>query len=1055
MNASPDHRELPELTNEQIETLYHICLAASKARGSIFAALFAHYHSHFEQNGLDTSRDNTIFRWLFPIGDSARRDKSAGQSVDLVRHLRSVLAAQGIETVLSDEDYNEAGHEETASLRISHTPPRKERNRPDRRVSFDDARLEETWLSEHSELRRASPHLSNQGLLSQPPRRSRDFGQPQRARSTSSSTRYQTRQPAPKHFQQTSPSSPYTSDYGDQRNPTLLFEVSQTQLEQHAEAFFDTTNVRTLRRYLHVWHDQALALQSARGQAWAFAANFDRRKLLKDSLDTLLATLIARREERQRIMDAERLEREAHAREQQRILSLEAKADKLLRVRDGKLVYKGFSHWLEALRYQRRAIEDAKQFLLRMRYFHKWRRITVENVTKARSVLSRKYLKLWRAQKDRRALAEEQATANFQETVTKKYLQYLRLKFRERRLPDLLQERKELGVLHTLQTRMQAVRLQTSKADDFRTRKLLSLGLHRVAEATRAQQQATRLAEDHRGRTALVNCFSALQLRAKLTPRKKTVASKVDLDLKRKALGVWKLHFKLTRQAAEVDRKRILQSAWTSWNDALRCRALGQRMDERVLVESLYKWVLQTRLRDFQRRQNGNLLTRVMSAWHYKLQTREATLEQAATTFAANQRRRTLRSGMVRLNLALRQQEDAERAAVEFANSRTLPSVLDVWKQQTAHARMLAKWAVDARFYCLTTRTIRLWRERTEEHKHSRRRDAYAQVRAKIKLRLVRQCFAKLQDRCAEFRAMQGEAETRASARLFAIGTDAFDKIRGKTAQCQDLKIRAIAMDQEKLLASALSALVNQRADLSAMEQQALVFRQESDLSLLAGALKRVQWVTFTAARRGETADALWARNRDQHIKNMIRHWASRAARLKAAKADEVRRNEVESPSLRPASRAAARSAERPAFNSSPPVASATPAYMRTPSRSRKTGRFKPLPTPAHFTPMAFDPGYFITTPGPLTNARSEREVEDGGEEDVFEGLTPQITPFARKLRAGGISNTPARAPPSALRSSVFGRSTAAGGTAKSVRFAGSSRFGSGKSRMSPTDEST
>lgn len=975
--------------------------------------------------------------------------------MDLVRHLRSVLAAQGIETVLSNEEYDEGADEEAQSLRVSQTPPRKSRSRPDRRVSFDDAKLEETWLSEHSHFGQYSPHPAHQGLLSQAPRRSRDYGQPQRARSTSSSNRYQARQPAPKHFQETSSASPYASDYGDQNNPTLIFEISQTQLEQHAEAFFETTNVRTLRRYLHVWHDQALALRSARGQAWSFADNFDRRKLLRDSLDTLLATLVARRADRQRILDAERVEQEAQVREQHRISSLEDAVTRQLRQRDSRLLYKAFTHWVEATRYQQRATEDAKQFMLQVRYFRKWRKITIENVTKARSILSRKYIRLWRDQRNRKALAHEQAGAYFDERLLAKYLQYLRLTFRERRIPELLQERRELGVLQTLQTRLQALRAHEHHAAQFRDRRLLLVGLRNLTQATQAQQQAAQLAEDHRGRNVLVNCFNVLQIRAKLTPQRRTVASKVDLDLKRKAFGVWRIHLKLTQQAAEVDRKRVLQSAWTSWNDALRCRALGQRINERVLLESLYKWVLQTRMRDFQRQQNGRMLSRVLGEWHNKLHTREAALEQAATTFAANQRRRTLRFGMVRLNLALRQQEDAERAAIEFANSRALPKVLDAWTQQTAHARMLAKWAVDARFYCLATRTIKIWRERTDQHKHSRRRDAYSHIRAKIKLRLVRHCFSKLEEKCVDARAMRSEAEARSNARLFAIGTNAFDKMRDKAAQFEELNAQAVAMYQKKLLGSALSALVNHRAGLIEMEQEAVLFRRESDLSLSASIMRSLQWVTFTATRRLETADALRARNRDQHVKNMIRHWASQAEKRKAAKAEQTRQNEYDSPSLRPASRAAARSAERPAFNSSPPVASATPAYMRTPSRSRKAGRFKPLPTPAHFTPMDFDRAYFVTTPGPLTNARPGSDA-DGEDQEVFEGLTPQITPFARKLRAGGISNTPARAPPSVLRNSVFGRSTAVGGTAKSVRFAGSSRFGGGgQSRLSPAEEGT
>jgi protein SFI1 len=182
-----------------------------------------------------------------------------------------------------------------------------------------------------------------------------------------------------------------------------------------------------------------------------------------------------------------------------------------------------------------------------------------------------------------------------------------------------------------------------------------------------------------------------------------------------------------------------------------------------------------------------------------------------------------------------------------------------------------------------------------------------------------------------------------------------------------------------------------------------------------------------------ESADALRNRNRDQHIKQMLRHWASATAAKRAAAVHESQAREPdddspESPSLRPASRAAMKST----FASSPSVVDhlqSTPGYLRTPTRQRRAGRFRPIPTPAAFTPLAFDPAYMATTPAPLPT----HEVS------AIEGLTPQITPFSRKLRAGGILST-GLGQSSVLRRGELGRSVQ-GGTGKSVRFARGSRF--------------
>ena len=232
-----------------------------------------------------------------------------------------------------------------------------------------------------------------------------------------------------------------------------------------------------------------------------------------------------------------------------------------------------------------------------------------------------------------------------------------------------------------------------------------------------------------------------------------------------------------------------------------------------------------------------------------------------------------------------------------------------------------------------------------------------------------------------------------------------------------------------------MSAMTLSHGHLASLDQQAHQFQRNTNLALEAGALRRLQWAAFTASRKVESADALWARNRDQHIKQMLRHWAAQTATRRAAGAEtgdvsEVHDNEPESPSLRPASRAATRDLDLP---SSPPTQAdlgTTPSYLRTPTRHRRAGRFRPLPTPAPFTPLAFDSGLLTSTPAPVVMTG-----QIGSEERQFEGT---VTPFSRKLGAAGLAQA---APASALRSSVFQRSVQPG-TGKSVRFAGSGRFG-------------
>ena len=320
-------------------------------------------------------------------------------------------------------------------------------------------------------------------------------------------------------------------------------------------------------------------------------------------------------------------------------------------------------------------------------------------------------------------------------------------------------------------------------------------------------------------------------------------------------------------------------------------------------------------------------------------------MEDAEATFLLAQRRRRLTFGMGKLYAAVRAREDDERTALEFANSRLLPSLLSSWSEQAVRCEVLDDWASDARFYTLSTRSLAIWKTRTAERQHQRRRDAYAQVRARIKIRVVGSCFARLRDKCFKLQRLQNDAERIAQDRLFSIGTAAFDSWRANTDRIVEMDQSATALDHQKLLGSALSALSSRQAGIVAMDEQAVAFKHESDLALLAAALKRIQWQQFTAMRRAESADALWARNRDTHMRQMLRYWSGKVSVQRTQRALQERGldpDEPESPSLRPASRAASRSAREPSSGSSAELDGSVPGYMRTPLEVETSG---PIPS--------------------------------------------------------------------------------------------------------------
>ncbi|KAK5107502.1 hypothetical protein LTR62_001074 [Meristemomyces frigidus] len=1053
---APLPEELPELSDEDITLLHQICTLASTDNAPPYRALFAAYEHVFEEQGLEPEHDGVVFRYLLRVGEAAREGGSRTRDgrLDLVGSLKSILQAQGI-TVLEDGEGDAVSEvarepetlESHALLPHGHRNTGQGRQASKRRVSFDDARLDETWLSEHSASLSALPAGSKEarGGSAQGTGRAR-LPEPTRRRARSISSHRTSREIPPKH-RQVSSSTGYTSDLDDHHNPTLLLQSYKTQLEQNAEAFESTAAIRTARRSLHVWHDRALTQYLSQQQAFTIATAYDHRLLAKQVFDQWRRRAFKRKDAR-----AQEL---LHTRQEEHAKQHYARS----------LLWPAFSHWVASMEDQRAAVAMGARHMLRYRYFHRWKTIAQENAVKARSILARKYLAVWRERLARQQLKDEQAVALCEEHRMQMCWRKWFWLFCSRRVEPWRDENTKRRAIKRWKDHLAGRKAQQEIAQRHAQVRDAARAILVLRTRYEQHQMHAEQAQSHHTRGLTCRILQTITLRARLDPIGRTLELKLRLDLQRKAFRIWHLHLTLSQQANEVGRKRILQTAWTQWNDALRCRALGQRIDERVLVENLYKWVLAERMRLFRRTINAKLMRSAIRVWTQTLFARRSQTTDLEAQFVEAQQRRLLNFGMARIHLAIRRREDAERAATEFASARALPNIIMALTARLRDVQRLNKWAADARFYTLCTKSLKAWHEQTVEQQHARRRNAYATVRARIKIRLARNALELWRSKTTIRVDAEVEAENVYQRQAVIVATNTFISWRAKTAQVQQMGEQATALDIQRLITSTVTALGNRHLVLATQHEQASSFRREIDLGLLTSALKKLQWARFTALRRIESADALWLRNRDAHVRSMLRAWAvqtaSRRAHRSGGQLEEEQEQEPESPSLRPASRIADRSAShKPSSFSSPPAEAAqttlTPAYMRTPSRSRRAGRFRPLPTPAAVTPFAFERSYLVTTPAPLPPGLSDPTHTFGGE-DVRPGvLAPQVTPFARKLRAGGfgtggiriergLSGIGAAATPlpAALRSSVLGRSIGpGGGTAKSVRFAGSSRFG-------------
>lgn len=1024
-----------------VHLLHAICTTAAGTQDPPFKALFAAYDFIFADEGVEHEHDGVVFRYLMRLGEQARSSIRAGTWQGYAHALRDLLRAYEITLVDGTEDgLGEEVKEPSTRAKQVHAQSNGCLNTKlqRRRVSFNDSRLDETWLSEQSRSLNASPAPSP-NHLAQPPKRGPEATHDRRSRSTEG-RRSSVRFAEPEVEPALAPAPlPYRSAHQRAGVPESTLQPSHDELEARAEAFYGTCDYRITRHYLHRWIDATLLTQERFTDAYEQAAQYDRHILLNNAFMTLI--------EHARFIWQQR--REAVLHEQ-----WEADAQ---RVYDARLLPKAFTHWLNAARRGHYDTRKAQQWIMQLKYFRRWKQLTLENAVKARSLLSRRLFRRWKGKAAHQETERNQKAAVYEEWLTKRYFRKMIFSWAQTKIvPWRILKAKE-NALGVWRGRLKTLRANDGKAEDRVERTGVSNALHKLRNTLIEHQRLRAAGERHHASKLKTKYLTMLSAQARLTPVASVVSLKCRLDLERRAFGAWSLQLRLSKEAVDVNKRRILQAAWTKWNDALRCRALSQRNNERVVLEVLYRWVLQERLKLFTRTRESRLAQRAFIYLRNHIHKLWWRLDQAFFRYQQGEQRRILSTGMVRLNSAIRRQEDAERAAVEFANLRRLPGVLEVWRGKADHAVRLAQKATRARYYLLGVKTLRLWNEKTTEHKHKRRRGAYTHVRTRLKVRVARESLAKWRDRTARVRSLDETATRLTHERFLVLKTNTLTTWRNKVAHTYQLHKQATLLDQGKLLSGALNTMLASYITVVALEARSRSFLQYTEFMVQATALRRLQWAAFTASRRAESAEALRLRNRDLHVREWLRLWSSKAA-VKRQPPPTTGAEEPESPSLRPASRAAARSASRDRFTSparlrrDEEVDSTTPAYTRTPSRSRRASRFRSLqtlPTPAAVTPMAFDSAYLSTTPAPLQSAVQQPQPSQwqarpaSPAEMILEGLTPQITPFARKLRAGGVGSaataTPGVVPPSALKRSVFGRSGV--GTAKNVRFAGGSRF--------------
>lgn len=992
---------------QDIRILDTICKRATLSKSPPYKALYRCYDAVLKEQGIEERHDNVLFRWLNGIAgviDGARR---TGAAPPIVHAFRDILITHGITVVDDDEEIGEPWLDPRRFKQASRQIVR--------RVSFDDANYEETWLSahtqtldvgtpEHAPLHRMPHYLHERSLHGHSRAKSVPNDKSRSARDQHSNR---------------SPDDVLQESVGGHAHDLISSgNASISALEDRADAILDVKSIQAARQCLSIWSTSLRALQDGQAYDNLRAGKHDFRVLIKQVWDTWLVKVNVRRHKRE---------------DEARRLAVEKRlADSAFDLRRRVI-----SQWLgrldDALHVERQSRED----LLAFRYFTRWRTVACENVRKVNLILTRKFFIRWHEISLIRRTDPDSVERMWKRGMLRRYLGRLTQAFAEtdasrRRRASL--QRNSLAQWHS---RLEQIRLRQQSTDHSLQIRCLRIGMSKLHMKVELLLRMSTLVDSKAEGQIKTRALSRLLNESVLSARQRSFTDDVESYVQRKAFDAWRDATQSAKAASEWSRRRVLQTALTVWTDLLRVRTLSTQIDDRIKMDCLYRLTLAERLRLLQRSGNIRLANRLFTSLQQNSNLARSILYAQTAKYRQESKHRSATHVFRHIHSLCRRRDDAERIAIEFRNTKRLASTLSSWQRSATHVQMLQKWSKDAEFFVFTKGYMTLWHLKMIASKQEKRRLAYEQIREKVKTRIARSCLAAIRKAGLAVHDMRMSASLVDDGRLRALKAQSFDDMNVLCHEHQAQEVLAVSHDVSSLLQTALQRLLAHHGYVLQDSELADVFRAELDQSMLATILKRLRFAAFTTARLNDNSRMLHERLMQQRHHQMLRHLAAMVKERKAERVNETDlKDEPESPSTRPASRAAQRSSSKPT-SARPQDASMlksqpnTPAYLRTPLRGRR-GHLRLLPTPAPHTPFNFIPGITTSTPAPNASTTDDTMLtsSDAG--------SPWVTPFERKLRAGGIG--PGGTLASSLRRTVLTKSVGRHitSTGRSVRFLGS-----------------
>ncbi|KAJ5466116.1 RAVE complex protein Rav1 C-terminal [Penicillium desertorum] len=770
--------------------------------------------------------------------------------------------------------------------------------------------------------------------------------------------------------------------------PEFIYRPQLSDLLRDASTFNMYRQRSICRRILTQWLKKAFQARQTRQNRETLAVNYDRGLLLRQAFDPWRGVIQEKRHS---------------ARTDRFFKHLETRAS---RARDLYLMTKAFSHWAQLTSEEVARTSAARRHVLGVKYFNAWREITAVNELKAQRFALRRPFNTWRKKIQDLKAAETQAVSIRNIKIQKASFWDWWWCFCDRRVLEVsdyrLKRRSLLSWLRNLRTnreRDQEIDLHNKRASLKSALQIWSRHLRAIALADQ-EVQASRRQHDLR------ETFNEWRIQSRLAPAASRVSGMVDTRILRSALSHWFGKIDMVRQAEEVDRYRIQHNAWITWNDTLRCLALRARIDERIKMEAMYKWVLTERFELMRRIREQRIKREVFSRFVTNTRDTYTRLLFHAEAHEAHQTENLVRSKFAIWRDQVQLQREREYVASEFYAPRLAAESLTIWRSKHNQVVKMEGWAQDARFYFLMKKSVKQWHQAKVDSGKRRRQESYAKVRRHIKINLASKALAAWSSKTRTIMEMEKQAGDVDREKLLADASEIFvqwhDKTTKRIQDCQDADdsyFRQLAFDQ--MMQMSETFIIRRE-----MEDQADNVYRLHVLRLAAASLRKLSLRIFQMGSSAETAEAMRERNLRKHSRNMFRDWVDKA-RMKLEARDSA------GPSFTPA--------RMSTFGNGDGAGSAMfdPWYQEPAETPFKISDLTATSQASSHDPISASP---LVTPN-FTTSPSKRAARARALAQMSTTpATPLRTPFAsRLLRAGTTTalSTSSKRPRTGRRSSV------------------------------------